>query len=76
MELFSMLSASLDRRKILGRMRMDTCVCMAESLCCSPEMTMTLLISYTLIQNVFDVKQKLKKNSEKGSKGNSKTQKT
>ena len=55
---------------------MDTCVCMAESLCCSPEMTMTLLISYTLIQNVFDVKQKLKKNSEKGSKGNSKTQKT
>ena len=58
-------------------MRMDTCVCMAESLCCSPEMTMTLLISYTLIQNVFDVKKNNnKKNSEKGSKGNSKTQKT
>ena len=28
---------------------MDTCVCMAESLCCSPETVTTLLISYTLI---------------------------
>ena len=33
--------------------RMDTCVCMAESLCCSPEPITTLLISYTLIENNF-----------------------
>ena len=31
--------------------RMDTCVCMAESLCCSPETTTTLLMGYTPIQN-------------------------
>ena len=30
---------------------MDTSICMAESLCCSPETTTTLLISYTPIQN-------------------------
>ena len=29
----------------------DTCVCMAELLCCSPEIITTLLISYTAIQN-------------------------
>ena len=29
---------------------MDTCVCMAESLCCSPETLTLLLISYTSIQ--------------------------
>ena len=26
--------------------KMDTCVCMAESLCCSPEIITTLLIGY------------------------------
>ena len=31
--------------------RMDTCICMTESLCCSPETTTTLLIGYTPIQN-------------------------
>ena len=31
--------------------RMDTCVCMAESLCCSPETITTLLISCIPIQN-------------------------
>ena len=31
--------------------RMDTCLCMAESLLCSPETTTTLLISYTPVQN-------------------------
>ena len=31
--------------------RMDTCTRMAESLCCPPETTTTLLISYTPIQN-------------------------
>ena len=31
--------------------RMDTCICMAESLCCPPETITTLLISYTPTQN-------------------------
>ena len=31
--------------------RTDTCVCMAESLHCSPEIITTLLIGYTRIQN-------------------------
>ena len=33
------------------RGRVDTCICVAESLCCSPETTTTLLISYTPIEN-------------------------
>ena len=49
MELYSMLSASLDGIGFWGRM--DTCVYMAESLRCSSEMTTTLLINYTPIQN-------------------------
>ena len=44
MELRSMLCGHLDRRGIQGRM--DTCFYTAESLCCSPETTTTLLISY------------------------------
>ena len=43
-----MLCGSLDGRGVWGRM--DTCICMAESLCCLPEI-ITLLISYTPIQN-------------------------
>ena len=31
--------------------RMDTCVWMAESLCCSPETTPVMLIGYTPIQS-------------------------
>ena len=31
--------------------RMDTCISMAESLCCEPETITTQLISYTAIQN-------------------------
>ena len=31
--------------------RMDTCICMAESPTCSPEITTTLVIRYTPIQN-------------------------
>ena len=38
--------------------RMDACICMAESLRCSPETITTLLISYTPIQNVFVLKNK------------------
>ena len=38
---------------------MDTCLCMAESLPCSPETIMTLLIGYTPIQNKkFKIKKK------------------
>ena len=39
--------------------RTDTCMCMAESLCCPPETITTLLIGYTTIQNVSDVKKKI-----------------
>ena len=53
MEIDSMLCVSLDGREVWGRM--DTCICMAESLNCSPETT--LLISHTLIQ-----KKKFEKN--------------
>ena len=54
MELCSMLCGSLDERQVWGRM--DTCICMTESLHCSPETATTLLIFYTPIQNVFGVK--------------------
>ena len=45
-----MLCASLDGRGVWGRMDTCICVCMAESLRCSPETT-TLLIGYTPVQN-------------------------
>ena len=48
-ELCSMLCGSLDGRGVWERM--DTCICMAESLCCSPETITTLLIGFTPIQN-------------------------
>ena len=61
MELCSILCASLDGKGVCGRM--DTCICMAESLHGSPETTTILLICYTPIQNVFGFKKlKLKKN--------------
>ena len=44
-----MLYGSLDGRGVWGRM--DTCICMAKSLCCSSETITTLLIGYTPIQN-------------------------
>ena len=44
-----MLYGSLDGSGIWGRM--DTCICMAESLCSSPETITTLLTGYTSIQN-------------------------
>ena len=46
-----MLCGSLDERGVWGRM--DTCVCMAESLHCPPEIMTTLLIGCTPIQNTF-----------------------
>ena len=51
MKLCSMLCGSLDGREVWGRM--DTCIRMAEPLCCSLEMTTTLLIGYIPIQNGF-----------------------
>jgi len=47
MELCSVLYGNLDGKRVLERM--DTCVCMAESLHCSPETTTTLLIGYVLV---------------------------
>ena len=45
---------------------MDTCLCMAESLPCSPVTIMTLLIGYTPIQNKkFKIKLKKKKKFKK-----------
>ena len=41
-ELCSVLCGSLNGRGVQGKM--DTCLCMAESLCCSPETIITLLI--------------------------------
>ena len=43
-----MLCGSLDGRGVWGRM--DTCICMAESLHCSSETTTTLLIGSTPVQ--------------------------
>ena len=48
MKLLNPLS-SLDGRGVWGRM--DTCICMAESLHSSPETTTTLLIFYIPVQN-------------------------
>ena len=46
-----------------GLGRMDTRICMAESLCCSPETTTTLLIAYTPTQNKKSKVWKRKKKS-------------
>ena len=55
-----MLCGSLDGKGVCGRM--DTCLCVVESLHCPPETVTTLLISYTLIQNKkFKIMKKKKK---------------
>ena len=46
-ELCSVLCGNQDGRKVWGRM--ETCICMAESLCCPPETVTTLLIGSTPI---------------------------
>ena len=61
MELCSTLCGSLDERGVWGRM--DTCVCMAEFLQCSPEIITTLLIGYIPIHN-----KKLKKTTAAAAK--------
>ena len=55
-ELCSMLCVILDGMGVWGRM--DTCMYMTESFCCSPETTTALLIGYTPMQNVFGLKEK------------------
>ena len=49
---------------------MDTYICMAESLHCSPEIMTTLLIGYTPIQNVFGVKKKIRFKKRERKKNN------
>ena len=49
MELCSTLCGSQDGRGVWGKM--DTCICMAESLHCSHETITILLINYTQTQN-------------------------
>ena len=44
-----MLCGNLHGRGIWGRM--NACVCITKSLCCSPETITTLLIGYTPVQN-------------------------
>ena len=53
-----MLCASLGGRGVLGRM--DTRICMAESLRYSPETIINIVNCCTPIQNVFGVKKKTK----------------
>ena len=48
-KLCSVLCGSLDGRGVWGRM--DTCIRVAESLCCPPEAITALLIRSTPIQN-------------------------
>ena len=43
-ELCSLLCGSLDGKGVWGRMY--TCICMAESLCCPPEIVTTFLVGY------------------------------
>ena len=57
MEFCSMLCDGLDGRGVWGRM--DTCICMAESLCCSPKTITTSLINYTPVQNENEKKRTL-----------------
>ena len=60
MEFCSVLYGSLDGTGPWERM--DTCICMAESLHCSPE-TITLLTGYTPIQNKKVLKKEKRKQS-------------
>ena len=64
-ELCSVLCGSLDGRGVWGRM--DTGICTAESLCCSPETITTLLIGHAPIQNKeFKVREKTKREKVEG----------
>ena len=60
MELCSIVCGGLDGREVWGRM--DTCICLIESLCCPYETIIALLTGYTPVQN-----KKLKKKQNKTS---------
>ena len=63
MELCSMLCGSLDGRGV--QVRMDTCICMAESLCYLPEN------SYSIVNQLYsNTKLKVKKDTKGKNKGN------
>ena len=51
------VASSLGGRGVWGRM--DTCICMAETLHCSPETTSTLFIGIPQYKNVFAIKKKI-----------------
>ena len=70
MELCSILCGGLDGREVWGRM--DTCICLIESLCCPYETIKALLTGYTPVQN----KKLKKKQKTKTKKKKHKTQKT
>ena len=54
-ELYSVLCASLNGRGIWGRM--DTCMCMTESLLCSPKTATSLLIGYACVLSHYSFAQ-------------------
>ena len=56
-----MLHGSLDGKGAWGRM--DTCICMAESLPCPPETITILLMGYTPIKNKKIKRKEKEKNS-------------
>ena len=59
MELCSIVWSSPDGRGVWRRM--DTCICMAESLHCPPEILTVLLMGCTPVQNEkFKVRKKIK----------------
>ena len=59
MELYSMLCGSLDGRGVWGRM--DTCVCMVECFCCSPETVTKLFVNQLYLKRKQKVYNKKKK---------------
>ena len=62
MEPCSMICGSLDGKRVCETT--DTCICMAESFCCSLENIIILLIGHTPVQHVLGVK-KLKLKTKK-----------
>ena len=66
MELCSILCGGLDGREVWGRM--DTCICLIESLCCPYETIKALLTGYTPVQNKKLKKKKKTKTKKKNTK--------
>ena len=66
MELCSILCGGLDGREVWGRM--DTCICLIESLCCPYETIKALLTGYTPVQNKKLKKKHTKHKTQKNKK--------